>query len=155
MKKIIIPIIAVIMLILSSLLCACTNSNVNIENTNWQLQVAIRANIENQESEIIARNNTWATEDTNIPVVDVVLVAKDGNITISDTANTNNSFVGNYNKVDVIGIETVIYKVTVNELSGNINVSLTKHNDGSKIKSLVLTLLKEDIQYTLNFISEN
>ena len=153
MKKILIFIAATIILILSSVLCACTNTDVNIENTNWKLQVAIRANIENQESEVIARNEFWIVEDTNIPVVDIILVAKDGIITIMDSTDTNKSFSGTYKKVDVIDVETIVYQVTISELSGTANVSTTKYNDGRKTKTLIFTLLKNDIQYTLNFIS--
>lgn len=155
MRKILLSIVATIILILSGVLCACTSSDIIIENTNWQLQVAIRADIENQQSEVIARNNEWIVEDTSTPIVDVILVANDEIITITDNADTNKSFIGTYKKVDVIGVETVVYNVTVNDLSGNANVSTTKHNDGSKIKTLILTLLQEDIQYTLNFISKN
>lgn len=155
MRKILLSIVATIILILSGVLCACTSSDITIENTNWQLQVAIRADIENQQSEVIARNNEWIVEDTSTPIVDVILVANDEIITITDNADTNKSFIGTYKKVDVIGVETVVYNVTVNDLSGNANVSTTKHNDGSKIKTLILTLLQEDIQYTLNFISKN
>lgn len=92
-------------------------------------------------------------EDTNIPVVDIILVAKDGIITIMDSTDTNKSFSGTYKKVDVIDIETIVYQVTISELSGNANVSTTKYNDGSKTKTLIFTLLKNDIKYTLNFIS--
>lgn len=155
MRKILLSIVATIILILSGVLCACTSSDITIENTNWQLQVAIRADIENQQSEVIARNNEWIVEDTSTPIVDIILVANDEIITITDNADTNKSFIGTYKKVDVIGVETVVYNVTVNDLSGNANVSTTKHNDGSKIKTLILTLLQEDIQYTLNFISKN
>ena len=155
MRKILLSIVATIVLIFSGVLCACTSSDITIENTNWQLQVAIRADIENQQSEVIARNNEWIVEDTSTPIVDVILVANDEIITITDNADTNKSFIGTYKKVDVIGVETVVYNVTVNDLSGNANVSTTKHNDGSKIKTLILTLLQEDIQYTLNFISKN
>ena len=155
MRKILLSIVAPRILILSGVLCACTSSDITIENTNWQLQVAIRADIENQQSEVIARNNEWIVEDTSTPIVDVILVANDEIITITDNADTNKSFIGTYKKVDVIGVETVVYNVTVNDLSGNANVSTTKHNDGSKIKTLILTLLQEDIQYTLNFISKN
>lgn len=155
MRKILLAIVATIILILSGVLCACTSSDITIENTNWQLQVAIRADIENQQSEVIARNNEWIVEDTSTPIVDVILVANDEIITITDNADTNKSFIGTYKKVDVIGVETVVYNVTVNDLSGNANVSTTKHNDGSKIKTLILTLLQEDIQYTLNFTSKN
>lgn len=155
MRKIVVSIVATIILILSSVLCACTSSDITIENTNWQLQVAIRADIENQESEVIARNDEWVVEDATIPVANVTLVANDNTITITDNIDTNKSFIGTYKKVDVIGVETVVYKVTVNDLSGTANVSTTKNNDGSKIKTLILTLLKEDIQYTLNFISKN
>lgn len=155
MRKILLSIVATIILILSGVLCACTSSDITIENTNWQLQVAIRADIENQQSEVIARNNEWIVEDTSTSIVDVILVANDEIITITDNADTNKSFIGTYKKVDVIGVETVVYNVTVNDLSGNANVSTTKHNDGSKIKTLILTLLQEDIQYTLNFISKN
>ena len=155
MRKILLSIVATIILILSGVLCACTSSDITIENTNWQLQVAIRADIENQQSEVIARNNEWIVEDTSTPIVDVILVANDEIITITDNADTNKSFIGTYKKVDVIGVETVVYNVTVNDLSGNANVSTTKHNDGSKIKTLILTLLQEDIQYTLNFMPKN
>ncbi len=137
------------------MLCACTSSVITIENTNWQLQVAIRADIENQESKVIDRNDEWVVEDTTASIVDVILVANDEIITITDNADTNKSFIGTYKKVDVIGVETVVYKVTVNDLSGNANVATTKYNDGSQIKTLILTLFKEDIQYTLNFMSKN
>lgn len=155
MRKIFVPLVATITLILCNILCACTNSDINIENTNWQLQVAVQADVENQESEVIARNNEWVVEDTAIPVVNVILVANDETITITDNIDTNKSFVGTYKKVDTIGVETVVYKVTINELSGNANVSATKYNDSVKTKTLILTLFKDDIQYTLNFISKN
>lgn len=155
MRKIFIPIAATITLILCCILCACTNYDINIENTNWQLQIAIQADVENQESQVIARNNEWVVEDATIPIVNVTLVANDNTITIANNIDTNKSFVGTYEKVDTIGVETVVYKVTINELSGNANVSTTKYNDGVKIKVLVLTLFKDDIQYTLNFISKN
>lgn len=155
MRKIFIPIVATITLILCSILCACTNSDINIENTNWQLQVAIQADVENLESQVIARNNEWVVEDATIPVVNVTLVANDNKITITDNIDTNKSFVGNYKKVDTIGVETVVYKVTINESSGNANVSTTKCNDGVKTKTLILTLFKDDIQYTLNFMPKN
>ena len=67
MRKILLSIVATIILILSGVLCACTSSDITIENTNWQLQVAIRADIENQQSEVIARNNEWIVEDTSTP----------------------------------------------------------------------------------------
>ena len=80
-------------------------------------------------------------------------MAKYGIITIIDSTDTNKSFSGTYKKVDVIDVETIVYQVTISELSGNANVSTTKYNDGSKTKTLIFTLLKNDIQYTLNFIS--
>ncbi|MCI8370131.1 MAG: hypothetical protein HFE41_02990, partial [Clostridia bacterium] len=105
MRKIVFSIVATIIIILSVVLCACTSSVITIENTNWQLQVAIRADIENQESKVIARNDEWVVEDTTASIVDVILVANDEIITITDNADTNKSFIGTYKKVDVIGVE--------------------------------------------------
>lgn len=155
MKKIIVPITALILLILSSFPCACTKSDINIESTNWKLQVAQKVNTENQEREVIARSDVWVLEDTTIPVVNIILVAKDGKIKITDNVNINNSFSGTYEKADVINSETVFYNVTVNELSGNANVSVIKYENGDKIQTLILTLFKDNLQYTINFTPTN
>ena len=149
--------VIVIIFIFGSALCACTDPNakneIKIENADWKLQVAMRVDVENQDSEVIARNNAWNLEDTTVPVVDVNLVAQNGMITITDLSDTTTSFNGAYQKADTINLETVIYTVTVGNLMGNANVSFTKDNKGAKQRTLILTLLKDDIQYTLHFIS--
>ena len=85
MKKIFVPIVVAVVII-SAMLCACTNSNVNIESTSWQLQTAIRAYEGGLGSEIIARRHGEDSSDGEIPEVDDTLTAKDGAISIIDAA---------------------------------------------------------------------
>lgn len=152
--------IAAIALVFGVVLCACVGrdgkNEIKIENTDWQLQAAMRTNIANKEEEMIAGNAAGSSEGADAPDVAVRLAAKDGTITITNLADENASFGGTYQKADVIGLETAMYNVTVDGLSGHANVSFTKYAGGAKRKTLVLTLTDkndENIQYTLTFIA--
>lgn len=151
MKKAIV--IALAVMILSGALCACADPDISIDATDWRLQVAQKVSANDLEIEVIARGEDWIVEDMTVPVVDVLLIAKEGKITITNNEDSDDTF-GTYQRAEAISHDTVLYEVTVNDLSGNATVSVIKRDDGED-KALILTLFDGDIQYTMNFVSVN
>ena len=151
MKKAIV--IALAVMILSGALCACADPDISIDATDWRLQVAQKVSANDLEIEVIARGEDWIVEDMTVPVVDVLLIAKEGKITITNNEDSDDTF-GTYQRAEAISHDTVLYEVTVNDLSGNATVSVIKRDDGED-KALILTLFDSDIQYTMNFVSVN
>lgn len=151
MKKAIV--IALAVTILSGALCACADPKISIDVTDWRLQVAQKVNVKDQEIEVIARGDDWIVEDMTVPVVDVLLIAKEGKITITDNGDSDDTF-GTYQSAEAVSRDTVLYEVTVNDLFGSATVSVIKLDNGED-KALILTLFDGDIQYTMNFVSVN
>ena len=135
-------------------LAGCNNSSdnstvVSIDGHEWHLQVANELNIKNEANTLIARDDTWVTEDTDAPVVDVILVAKNGKLTITDK-DSEKTYSGAYKEMESTQDGT-IFEITIGSLSGHGTVSVTKYLDGTEIPTFAISIVDGDTQYALQF----
>lgn len=137
-------------------LCTVTffgcGNRVDIDEHEWHLQVAHRLNTATQTQTLLARHENWTTEDDTVPVVDVVLVAQNGKITITDKG-TDKTYTGTYQKTQS-GVGESVYELTVEGLSGHGTVAFTTYADGAKTPTFPFALIEGDMQYSLHFQAE-
>ena len=79
-------------------------------------------------------------------IVDLTLIAKDGEITITDATN-NKTYSGTY-KVQQKTPKGTDYEVTIDGVTGYATVSPTEYYDGSEVPTLPINLG----EYSLYFI---
>lgn len=146
MKKLICLTITLILCLFS--LAGCGNK-IAITEYEWQLQVAHKLNTETMESTMLAGVESWVNTDESASVVDVVLVAKDGTITITDKTN-NKTYSGSYKHTDT-SVKEMMYEFSIGNLQGHGVTAYTEYNNGTKTPTLPITLIDGDVQYSLHF----
>lgn len=145
MKK---PISVLLILIFIFALSACSADVVAIEDYEWKMRTVMSNNIEvaQNEDELVVVVGEADELYPNAKIVDLTLIAKDGEITITDATN-NKTYSGTY-KVQQKTPKGTDYEVTIDGVTGYANVSPTEYYDGSEVPTLPINLG----DYSLYFI---
>lgn len=137
-----------LLLSLTLLFSSCATKNISIEDCEWQMRTVISGDIEtsqNEDSLVVAVGEP----DELYPdakIVDLILIAKDGKITINDETN-NKTYNGTY-KVQQKTPKGNVYEVTINGQDGYATVAPTEHYDGSEIPTLPINLGEYGLYFT-------
>lgn len=137
---------SVILLMLS--LSSCATETLSIEDYEWQMRTVMSVDIEtaqNEDSLIVAVGEPDELYP-NAKIVDLLLIAKDGKITIKDETN-NKTYSGTY-KVQQKTPQGTDYEVTINGINGYATVAPTKYYNGTEVPTLPINLG----EYSLYFI---
>ncbi len=145
MKK---SISVLLILIFTFALSACSVDVVAIEDYEWKMRTVMSNNIEVAQNEdelvVVVGEADEMYPDTKI--VDLKLIAKDGEITITDATN-NKTYSGTYN-VQQKTPKGTDYEVTIDGVKGYATVAPTEYYDGSEAPTLPINLG----EYSLYFI---
>lgn len=137
-----------LLLSLTLLFSSCATKNISIEDYEWQMRTVISGDIEtskNEDSLVVAVGEP----DKLYPdakIVDLILIAKDGKITINDETN-NKTYNGTY-KVQQKTPKGNVYEVTINGQDGYATVAPTEYYDGSEIPTLPINLGEYGLYFT-------
>lgn len=129
-------------------LSACNGDEVVIEDYEWKMRTVMSNNIEaaqNEENLIVAVGEADELYP-NAKIVDLTLIAKDGEITVTDETN-NKTYKGTY-KIQQKTSKSVDYEVIIDGVTGYATVAQTEYYDGSEIPTLPINLGN----YSLYFI---
>lgn len=129
-------------------LSACNGDEVVIEDYEWKMRTVMSNNIEaaqNEENLIVAVGEADELYP-NAKIVDLTLIAKDGEITVTDETN-NKTYKGTY-KIQQKTSKSVDYEVIIDGVTGYATVAQIEYYDGSEIPTLPINLGN----YSLYFI---
>lgn len=129
-------------------LSACSTDVVAIENYEWKMRTVMSNDIEvaQNEEELVV---VIGEKDELYPdkkIVDLTLIAKDGEITITDATNSK-TYSGTY-KVQQKTPKGTDYEVTIEGIIGYATVAPTEYYDGSEVPTLPINL--GDYSFLLN-----
>lgn len=133
MKKIISILLLMATLIFT--LSACGLGKVKIEDYEWKMHYVMHG--ENDQLVVDAASE----EDVRHPeakIIDMMLVAKDGKITITDVTN-NKTYEGAYS-VESKTPDGTNYKIAIHGKSGYATVAMTTYADGTEEPTLPINL---------------
>ncbi len=133
MKKAISILLLLIVVIIT--ISACATTRPKIEEYEWHLKYAMR--VENEQLNVLARNE----EDGAHPeakIVDIVLVAQNGIITITDKTN-NKIYTGTY-VIEKNTPKGTDYKISIDQKNGYATVAMTTYHDGTEEPTLPISL---------------
>ena len=129
-------------------LSACNGDEVVIEDYECKIRTVMSNNIDaaqNEENLIVAVGEADELYP-NAKIVDLTLIAKDGEITVTDETN-NKTYKGTY-KIQQKTSKSVDYEVIIDGVTGYATVAQTEYYDGSEIPTLPINLGN----YSLYFI---
>ncbi|MBQ4509855.1 MAG: hypothetical protein II984_03950 [Clostridia bacterium] len=133
MKKIISILLLTTMLMLT--LLACGAGKLKIEDYEWKMRAILHA----EDNQVVY--DAAAEESNTHPeakIIEMMLVAKDGKITITDVTN-NTTYEGTYT-VSGRNTQRTYYHITIDGKSGYADVSMTTYADGTEEPTLPITL---------------
>ena len=133
MKKIISILLLTTMLILT--LSACGKEKPKIEDHEWKMRTIMHA----EDNQVVY--DAAAEEISTHPeakIIEMMLVAKDGKITITDVTN-NKTYEGTYT-VSGRNPKGTDYSITIGSKSGYAGVAMTTYADGTEEPTLPITL---------------
>lgn len=137
MKK---TVFGVLSLCLLLVFCACSSSKkTSIEDYQWKMQI-IQSNDINAEQDANLSVIAVGTADDschNTPVVDLILTAADGKLSLEDKTN-HKEYEGSYLKQESTR-DGIIYEVVINGQKGYAAVSTTKSN-GTETPTMPINL---------------
>lgn len=137
-----------LLLSLTLLFSSCATKNISIEDYEWQMRTVISGDIEtsqNEDSLVVAVGKPDGLYP-DAKIVDLILIAKDGKITINDETN-NKTYNGTY-KVQQKTPKGNVYEVTINGQDGYATVAPTEYYDGSEIPTLPINLGEYGLYFT-------
>lgn len=140
-----------LILVLTLALSACGSDVVAIEDYEWKMRTVMSNDIEGAQNEdkfVVAVGKADELYP-NAKIVDIILVAKEGTITVTDATN-NKTYTGTY-KVRQKTPKGTDYEVTIDGIKGYATVAPTEYYDGSEVPTLPINLG----DYGLYFIPVN
>ena len=140
MKKIILAFLLVTTLVLT--LSACGAGEVKIEDYEWKMSYVMHGE-DNQV--VVDAVGEYDTAHPEAKIVEMILIAKDGKITISDLTN-NKSYEGTYTVQQKTPAGTD-YKITIDGKDGYATVAMTTYADGSEEPTLPINLGTHSIYF--------
>ena len=129
-------------------LSACNADVVAMEDYEWKMRTVMSNNIEvaQNEDQLVVAVGEADELYPDAKIVDLTLIAKDGEITITDATN-NKTYSGTY-KVQQKTPKGTDYEVTIDGVTGYATVAPTEYYDGSEVPTLPINLG----DYSLYFI---
>lgn len=138
-----------LMLCFVFVLSACNADVVAIEDYEWKMRTVMsNKNIEEvqSEDELVVAVGEADEVHPNAKIVDITMVAKNGEITIKDTTNSK-TYSGTY-KVQKKTPKGTDYEITFDGVKGYAAVAPTEYYDGTEVPTLPINLG----DYSLYFI---
>ena len=98
---------------------------VYIELYEWKLQSVMCNNTEIADEELVIAVGEQDELYPNAKVVDILLTAKNGEITLTDTTN-NKTYTGTYKMTEETS-KSVTYEIEIDGIAGNATIAITEH----------------------------
>ncbi len=127
--------------VILTLFTACGSDELTVESTKWKLQKAVNIEKEGQVVAVGERNE----ENRDIPLVDVTLVAIDGEITITDHS-INETHTIAYEEMNVTD-DANDYKLLINGKEGYMVFAENGYFENESKPTLVLTVDGYDLYF--------
>lgn len=129
-----------LMLIFTFALSACNSDEFAIEDYEWKMRTVMRNDIEvaQNEDELVVAVGEADELYPDAEIVDLTLIAKDGEITITDTTN-GKTYNGTY-EVQKKTSKGMDYEIIIDGVTGYATVSPTEYYDGSEIPTLPINI---------------
>lgn len=125
MKRITVLILA---LIITMLLSACGLNGkeiVHLESYEWKMQSVMSNDTELADEELVVVVGEPDELYPNAKVVDMILTANGGEITLIDATN-NQTYTGTYSITEETS-KSITYKIVIDDIAGNATISITEH----------------------------
>ena len=146
MKKVI-SILLVLFVLFSFV--SCNTEKVAIEDCEWKMDVVMSNNIELADSEdVVIVVGKLDEVYPNASVVDIILTATDGKITVTDITN-DKVYSGTY-KVIKNTPKGTDYEIEIDGKSGYATVAPTKYYNGTEVPTLPISLGEYSIYFIPN-----
>lgn len=116
-------------------LSACGVGKPRIEDYEWKMRTIMHAEDNRVVYDAVAEESSTHPE---AKIIEIILVAKDGKITITDVTN-NNTYEGTYT-VSGRNPKGTDYHITIDGKSGYAGVAMTTYADGSEEPTLPISL---------------
>lgn len=129
-----------LMLIFTFALSACNSDEFAIEDYEWKMRAVMRNDIEvaQNEDELVVAVGEADELYPDAEIVDLTLIAKDGEITVTDTTN-NKTYNGTYTIMQKTPDGTD-YEMTIDGVSGYATVAPTGYYDDPEIPTLPINI---------------
>lgn len=121
-------------------LTACNADVVQIEDYEWKMRTVMSNDIENAQyqDELVIAVGEADELYPDAEIVDLTLIAKDGEITITDTTN-GKTYNGTY-EVQKKTSKGTDYEIIIDGVTGYATLSPTEYYDGSEIPTLPINI---------------
>lgn len=130
-------------------LTACSSDAIEIEDYEWKMRTVMSNDIELADSDaVVLAVGEYDELYPNAEIVDLILTAKDGKITVTDATN-GKTYEGTY-KVTQTTPKGTDYEITIDGKSGFATVAMTEYYEGDDEPTLPINLG----DYTLYFIEK-
>lgn len=142
-------IVLVLALVMTMLLSACGVKGkpvVYIELYEWKLQSVMSNDTEVADEELVIAVGEQDELYPNAKVVDILLTAKNGEITLTDTTN-NKTYTGTYKMTEETS-KSVTYEIEIDGIAGNATIAITEHLGNILTPTLPINLG----EYTVYFL---
>ena len=117
----------VLALTMTMLLSACGINGkpiVYIESYEWKLQSVMNNDTEVSEDELVIAVAEQDEFYPNAKVVDIMLIAKDGEITLTDATNAK-TYTGTYKMTEETS-KSATYEIVIDDIAGNATITITE-----------------------------
>ena len=119
---------------------------VYIESYEWKLQSVMSNDTEVADEELVIAVGEQDELYPNAKVVDILLTAKNGEITLTDTTN-NKAYTGTYKMTEETS-KSVTYEIEIDGIAGNATIAITEH-----LGNMLTPTLPIDLgEYTVYFL---
>ena len=146
MKKITILVLALVMIMLISACGVNGKPVVYIDSYEWKLQSVMNNDTEVADEELVIAVGEQDELYPNATVVDIILTAKDGKITITDATN-NKTYTGAYKMTEETS-KSATYEIVIDDIEGNATITITEHLGNRLTPTLPINLG----EYTVYFL---
>lgn len=142
-------IVLVLSLVITMLLSACGVKGkpiVYIESYEWKLQSVMSNDTEIADEELVIAVGEQDELYPNAKVVDIVLTANNGEITLTDTTN-NKTYAGTYKMTEETS-KSATYEIKIDGIVGNAIIAIKEHLGNRLTPTLPINLG----EYTVYFL---
>ena len=146
MRKITVLVLAIVMTMLLSACGIKGKPVVYIDSYEWKLQSVMNNDTGVADEEIVIAVGEQDELYPNAKVVDVVLTANNGEITLTDATN-NKTYTGTYKMTEETS-KSATYEIVIDDIEGNATITLTEHLGNRLTPTLPINLG----EYTVYFL---
>ncbi len=139
----------VMLLVMTMLLSACGIKGkpvVYIESYEWKMMSVMSNNTDLSEDELVIAVGEQDELYPNATVVDMILTATNGEITLTDTTN-NKTYTGTYKMTEETS-KTATYEIEIDGIAGDATIAITEHLGNRLTPTLPINLG----EYTVYFL---